>query len=99
MHTRKQFLPGEGLLVLEVKDKLLEFFVKCCQILLHDIPQTALASDVYPIQFELSLQSETPAVTFDSLATMAAKAPYRSPRKLDLGRTFVTAQFSRISGK
>ena len=34
MNTQKQFLPGEGLLVLEAPGRLLEFLVKCCQELL-----------------------------------------------------------------
>ncbi|KAJ5972392.1 uncharacterized protein N7479_002310 [Penicillium vulpinum] len=38
MTKRKQFRPGEGLLVLEAQERFLMFRLKCCTQVLHDIP-------------------------------------------------------------
>lgn len=86
MHSRRQFPPGEGLLVLEAQEKLLAFLVRCCHLILHDIPEDELTSDSHPIQPEPQLKPETEEGGFDSLAIMAANAPYRLPAKLDLER-------------
>ncbi|RMJ15126.1 hypothetical protein BHE90_002696 [Fusarium euwallaceae] len=86
MHTRKQFLPGEGLLVLEVQDRLMKFLVDCCHEILHEIPAADLISDAYAIQPEPPLKTDNDASGFASLAVMAAEAPYRLPERLDLAR-------------
>ncbi|KAH6959595.1 hypothetical protein BKA56DRAFT_600607 [Ilyonectria sp. MPI-CAGE-AT-0026] len=86
MHTRKQFLPGEGLLVLKIQARLMSFLVDCCHQLLHDIPTSSLISDAYAVQPEPQLKTDTDASGFASLATMAAEAPYRLPARLDFGR-------------
>jgi hypothetical protein len=86
MHTRKQFLPGEGLLVLEAQQYLLEFLVKCCQELLQDIPTATLTGDDFPPQPEPHLKTDNDTLGFASLAIMAAEAPYRLPMRLDLRR-------------
>ncbi|KAM5354070.1 hypothetical protein ACJ41O_000720 [Fusarium nematophilum] len=86
MQNRKQFLPGEGLLVLEAQERLMTFLVDCCQAILHEIPKDAMTSSRYPIQPEPHLRTERETSGFDSLALMAAEAPYRVPAKLDLGR-------------
>lgn len=86
MHSRKQFPPGEGLLVLESQERLLVFLVSCCRLILHEIPEDSLTSDAYPPQPEPQLKPETEEGSFDSLAIMAASAPYRLPAKLDLKR-------------
>ncbi|MBE3111410.1 MAG: hypothetical protein IMZ46_13055, partial [Acidobacteria bacterium] len=83
--SNKQFLPGDGLFVLEAQERLLAFLVHCCHLILHDIPEDALVSDTYPRQLEPQLNPETEE-GFDSLAIMAANAPYRVPAKLDLAR-------------
>ena len=48
MHSRKQFPPGEGLLVLEAQERLLAFLVHCCRQILHEISGDSLTSDAYP---------------------------------------------------
>ncbi len=83
-HTRKQFLPGEGLMILEAQDRLLEFLVQCCQQILHDISSDELLSDSHPVQPEPQLKDSAEATGFISLAVMAEEAPYRVPENLDL---------------
>lgn len=84
MTSRKQFLPGEGLAILEAQSRLLEFLVSCCQQILHEIPAEELTSDVYPIEPEPPLKANNDPSGLASLATLAEEAPYRVPAKLDL---------------
>ncbi|EAA32429.1 hypothetical protein GE21DRAFT_7472 [Neurospora crassa] len=84
--SQRQFLPGEGLLVLEVQDRLLSFLIKCCTEILHEIPEDKLLSSSYPVQPEPHMKEESETTGFDSLAVLAAEAPYRVPAKLDFGR-------------
>ncbi|XWX02099.1 hypothetical protein V2A60_010131 [Cordyceps javanica] len=86
MHTRKQFLPGEGLVILELQARLLKFLVDCCHDILHEIPMNDLTSEKYVIRPEPSLKIDNEASGFASLAVMAAEAPYRLPERLDLAR-------------
>lgn len=84
MTKQKQFLPGEGLLILEVQERLLKTLVQCCLELLHDIPDPTLTSDSFPILPEPLLKPESEITGFESLGIMAAEAPYRVPVELDL---------------
>ncbi|KAL2277788.1 hypothetical protein FJTKL_15217 [Diaporthe vaccinii] len=86
MHTRKQFLPGEGLLVLEAQHRLMKFLVQCCQSVLHDIPADVLTSATYPVLPEPTLKTEGEANGFEALAVMTMEAPYRVPARLDFSR-------------
>ncbi|KAI9879854.1 MAG: hypothetical protein M1823_006792, partial [Watsoniomyces obsoletus] len=86
LHERIQYQPGEGLLILEAQDRLLSFLVACSKQVLHDIPPDALLTDEYPIQPEPTSRSETGVAGFDSLAVMAAEAPYRLPAQIDIER-------------
>lgn len=58
MTKQKQFIPGEGLMILEAQERLLTFLVQCCLELLHDIPQSTLTSDSFPILPEPQLKPE-----------------------------------------
>lgn len=84
--TQRQFLPGEGLLVLEIQDRLLSFLVDCCKEIMRDIPEDKLQCNLYPVQPEPRMKEESESTGFDSLAVLAAEAPYRVPAKLDFGR-------------
>lgn len=86
MHERKQFLPGEGLIILEFQERLLTFLVECSQNIMHDIPADKLSSDEFPIQPEPPLKESVDATGFATLALMARDAPYRPPVKLDMNR-------------
>ena len=86
MHSRRQFQPGEALLILEAQEHLMAFLVECCKQLLQDIPSGLLTSHSYPIQPEPLLKSENDVSGHASLAVMAAEAPYRLPSSLDISR-------------
>ncbi|EQB55319.1 hypothetical protein CGLO_04762 [Colletotrichum gloeosporioides Cg-14] len=77
---------GEGLLVLAAQERTLSFLVKCCELILHDIPSDTLTTDVFPVQPEPEFKNEQETDGFDSLVGMAAEAPYRLPARLDLNR-------------
>lgn len=85
-HTQKQFQPGEGLLVLESQERLMAFLVNCCRQILHEIPQDSWIGPSFPLQPEPKLKEDSELTGFESLAVMAAEAPYRLPAKLDLGK-------------
>jgi hypothetical protein len=83
---QKQFLPEEGLLILEAQERLLNFLVSCCKHILHEIPDQILTSDAFPIKSPPRLKTEVDTNAFNSLAIMAAEAPYRVPKHLDFRR-------------
>ncbi|KAI1324845.1 hypothetical protein F5Y16DRAFT_423508 [Xylariaceae sp. FL0255] len=86
MHTRKQFLPGEGLFILEFQERLLRFLVDCCKTILHDIPFQQMTSNRFAIQPEPPVKESKDTTGFASLAILAKEAPYRVPSNLDLER-------------
>ncbi|KAK3342123.1 hypothetical protein B0T25DRAFT_359738 [Lasiosphaeria hispida] len=86
MHTRKQFLPGEGLFALEIQERILNFLLACSRAILQDIAAEKLTSDTYPAQPEPHLKTEAEANGFESLAVMAAETPYRLPARIDFRR-------------
>lgn len=84
--TRKQFIPGEGLMILEAQERLMAFLVECCKQLLHDIPEADLISAKFPVVSEPQRKSEIEMNGFDSLAVLTTEAPYRVPADIDLER-------------
>ncbi|GAP89947.2 hypothetical protein SAMD00023353_4400550 [Rosellinia necatrix] len=86
LHTRQQYFPGEGLLVLEAQERLLGFLVSCCKQILSDIPYEHLLAPNFTAQPEPQLKTEKESTGFDSLVVMATEAPYRPPSQLDLAR-------------
>ena len=82
MHTGIGFHPGYGLQVLETQQEVLRFLVKCCYLILHDMPVESLTSNDVPVQPEqpLPLRDES---EWPSLAAMASEAPYRVPAHLN----------------
>jgi hypothetical protein len=89
--TRRQYLPGDALLVLEVQERLMKFLVDCCHQSLHEIPSDAMISDEYPVQPETILKMDSDPSGFVSLTVMTAQAPCERPAGLDLARiaTFI----------
>ncbi|RAL13726.1 uncharacterized protein BO97DRAFT_449852 [Aspergillus homomorphus CBS 101889] len=84
MEKKKQFLAGDGLLILKAQARLLSFLVKCCRQILHDHPEASLTSDSVPILPDPQFNPNIETTGFESLRTMAAEAPYRVPAQLDL---------------
>ena len=80
-----EFQPGMGLLVLERQQKILDFLVKCCHLLLQDMTASSLINESVPIQPEPSpiLVNE---IAYQSVTAVTAEAPYRVPAHLDLQR-------------
>ncbi|KAF5983034.1 hypothetical protein FBULB1_3970 [Fusarium bulbicola] len=86
VRTRRQYLPGDALMVLEIQERLMKFLVDCCHQILHGIPPDVMISDEYPVQPEPTLKTDSDASGFVSLAAMTAEAPYKRPAGLDLSR-------------
>ncbi|KAI1447037.1 hypothetical protein F5Y02DRAFT_50465 [Annulohypoxylon stygium] len=85
MHTRRQFNPGEGLLILEAQDRLLESLIAWCRQILHDIPVGDLVSSIYPTtEHEPPHKMNADNTGAPPLATMTEEAPYRLPSDIDL---------------
>ncbi|KAK0702821.1 hypothetical protein B0H67DRAFT_595155 [Lasiosphaeris hirsuta] len=86
MHTQKQFGPGDGLIVLEIQERILRFLLDCSRFILHDIPADTLASGIYPVQPEPHVKTGVKAKSFESLVVTATELPYRLPTRIDFGR-------------
>ncbi|KAJ9661038.1 hypothetical protein H2198_002197 [Neophaeococcomyces mojaviensis] len=86
MNERIGTLPGEGLLILEIQHRVLDFLVRCCKTILHDLDSERLASDNYPLQLNFEPLSENDIEGFSSLSIMAIEAPYRAPSSLNWRR-------------
>ncbi|KAK0667106.1 hypothetical protein QBC41DRAFT_304643 [Cercophora samala] len=87
MASRKQCLPGEGLLILEVQERVLKFLLDFCKAVLQDISRAKMTSDEsYPVRPEPYMKTELETNGFESLAVMAAEAPYRPPARIDFAR-------------
>jgi len=76
-------LPGMGLLILEVQERVYRFLVNCCLHILQETRETATADNT-------SIEPEPPVLSMIdgpvySLADVAAATPYSVPVKLDLG--------------
>ncbi|KAJ4258806.1 hypothetical protein NW762_007893 [Fusarium torreyae] len=99
VQTRRQYLPGNALLVLEVQERLMEFLVDCCHQILHEIPLDAMIGDGYPVQPEPTLKTDTDASRFASLAVMTAEAPYKRPAGLDLSRLATSLEARMLAAK
>ncbi|KUJ09520.1 uncharacterized protein LY89DRAFT_657928 [Mollisia scopiformis] len=78
--TGHEYQPGEALLILEIQQRILQFLVDCCHIILHDFTHNALVA-------EAPIESEPPPIkdTFKwpTWASISATAPYRVPAALD----------------
>jgi hypothetical protein len=83
----QHFLPGIGLLVLEVQERLLAFLLDCCRQVLHYIPEDSWTTNDFPVQPEPhhDLRSKGRSADQESLAEIAAtEAPYRVPGRMNL---------------
>ena len=85
LSSRRGAHPGEGLLILEIQDRVYKLLTDCCKEILRDMTEAVqVGSDV-------SLQPEPPSMTssdlgLGSIASSSAEAPYRVPAELNLER-------------
>lgn len=74
----------EGLLTLEIQERIYRFLYDCAKLVLHDIsPSTFFTA---PHQPEPEMLQVLKADHWPSLSFYALEAPYRVPQKLDLNR-------------
>ncbi|KAF5643658.1 uncharacterized protein FTJAE_3075 [Fusarium tjaetaba] len=79
-----QFGAPAGMVILEIQERLMDFLVKCCHQILHDIEPENLFSDVYPVQPEPELPANTQTQGIQtSLLEITVEAPYRVLTRLD----------------
>jgi len=88
------FLPGMGLMILEIQQRLLSFLVTCCYSILHEMDPDAMINEgvIKPEPSPLSDGAEYP-----TLANIAAEAPYRVPALLDFNRLKALVDAKRAS--
>ncbi|OTA86432.1 hypothetical protein M434DRAFT_15834 [Hypoxylon sp. CO27-5] len=77
--------PGEGILMLEIQERIMKFLVDCCRLILQDIPEAQgpligpTPPDVPSISPPLVDENSSPT----SLETIRAEAPYRVPSMIN----------------
>ncbi|PWY93426.1 hypothetical protein BO94DRAFT_563841 [Aspergillus sclerotioniger CBS 115572] len=81
----REMNPGDGLLSLEIQERLYRFLVDCCMLLLPEYTRESI------LQADIPIQPEPPVITtsesgLDLLSVVAAEAPYRLPARLDIDR-------------
>lgn len=74
--------PVAGLQVLEIQERILDFLVKCCRLILHDFD----CDRIDLIEAKSAPPQLVPTEPFSSVTAMAVVAPYRLPQRLDLKR-------------
>lgn len=89
-------MPDAGVVALVVQKHTLNFLVKVCQLILHDIGDLAFDGPFIPVRKlpESSSHHVIHHTTGEhvSLSTIAAEAPYRGPSTGNLGTLLVVAQ-------
>lgn len=88
-------LPGEGLLILKIQQRILEFLVKCYELILRDFSSN-ISRERADLTKKEPLHLSSDSNTRVSLASMIAEVPYRIPGRLDLKRlkAIITARRS-----
>ncbi|KAF5984951.1 hypothetical protein FBULB1_3144 [Fusarium bulbicola] len=72
------------MVILEIQERLMDFLIKCCHQILHDIEPDNLFSDFYPVRPEPELLPNTQTQGIQtSLLEITVGAPYRVPTRLD----------------
>jgi hypothetical protein len=87
------FQPGEGLLVMEIQDRLLRFLVQCAETIVNDLlrqPETN-SNPPPPISDKVVIDTEWP-----SIAAAIAETPYQVPLQFDLARVRLLVNAKRL---
>ncbi|KAL8897363.1 MAG: hypothetical protein Q9207_007249 [Kuettlingeria erythrocarpa] len=84
--------PGEGLQVMEIQQRKLQFLQNCVEVILQDLPLKDPSIPKQPLPAEDLLLSR--AAEWPSLTQEVEEAPYKVPDPFDIGRlrTFVVAR-------
>ncbi|TGO14288.1 hypothetical protein BTUL_0055g00370 [Botrytis tulipae] len=90
-----QYLPHEGLLILEIQYNLYLFLVNWCRALLQDIEIATIW--ILPMKPEPPLLVKTSDNT--TIASIAMETPYRLPSKLDFNRLRAVVTAKRLSAE
>ncbi|KAF7880356.1 uncharacterized protein EAF02_007202 [Botrytis sinoallii] len=90
-----QYLPYEGLLILEIQYTLYLFLVNWCQALLQDIEIATIW--MLPVEPEPPLLVKTSDNT--TIASIAMETPYRLPSELDFNRLRAVVTAKRLSAE
>ena len=85
--------PGEGLVTLEIQEKILHFLIECADNILHDLLPLASTSVPQQLPPPSSINTDT---EWSSVANVFAEAPYKVPEQLDFSglRALVIAKRS-----
>ena len=78
--------PGEGLLVLEIQEKILRFLVRCAEIILHDLVPRNFRNPSKPISLLEPPSLHHTDAEWASVAATVAELPYRVPMQFDFSR-------------
>jgi hypothetical protein len=76
------FQPGDGMLILEIQQRLMEFLVKCCEIIKGD-PADILTSSQFPVKQILPALEAVSSNSDPTAEILARYAPYLPPREID----------------
>lgn len=80
--SKASFSSGDGLLVLEIQQRIWKFLRSCAREIIHDIPDELLQN----ASTESNQQSFAEEPSVDSLVAMTLEAPYRPPPQPSLTR-------------
>jgi len=75
--------PITGLLVLEIQERILQFLVSCCRLILHDIDVDHI--NLHPTKAFGAITSQNSS-TWRTVTSITDDIPYRLPQKFDLER-------------
>lgn len=95
MNTGHGKQPHDGLLILNIQKGVLSFLVKCCRLILADMPPRLLTDKDTPVQPDPGpIMPDSTA--WPSLAALSSEAPYRVPARVDFQRlqAIIAANFS-----
>ncbi|KAG9319932.1 hypothetical protein KVV02_005532 [Mortierella alpina] len=86
LFTKRGMHPGYGLQTLEVQERIYDFLVQCCLLIIHDMTRESLVNDDSPIIPEPPALTIAEGGVVNSLGAIATMTPYRLPARLDLAR-------------
>lgn len=78
--------PGQGLLSLEIQDRIMHFLVECCRSILHDVSELgSVANPPHPVSSQ-PLAATIDASEYPTTVALAIERQYRAPAAFDYKR-------------